>query len=145
MYITCGWHFICINFSKKRGKIWMNLWCFTVKHKCMENNYPKLTCTSKSVRVLKPCYIVPYFLFCVSWLLYVLGNQINIHFLKQTQCCGTKPSFISRGQCYAWEKKKNKTKTTLHQKKNEHSPLISTSDCISIRKKKAVKSKSEWG
>lgn len=98
-------NFVHINFSKKGEQIWMNLRWFTVKHKCLENNFPKITCTSKSVRGLKTCYIVLYFLFCLSCLLYILDNQKkkNQNFLKQIQeinCCGTEHSFISRGQCY---------------------------------------------
>lgn len=61
------------------------------------NNFPKITRTSKSVRGLKPCYIVLYFLFCVSCLLNILGNQININFLKKPSVVGLNTVLFPEG------------------------------------------------
>lgn len=51
------------NFSKKGEQILMNLRWFTVKHKCLENNFPKITRASQS-EVWK--HVILFFTFCFA-------------------------------------------------------------------------------
>lgn len=68
----CGWQFVHMNFSKKGEQILMNLRWFTVKPKCLENNFPKITRTSQS-EVWR--HVILFFLLCASCHLHILDNQ----------------------------------------------------------------------
>lgn len=104
----------------------MNLRCFTVKHNCLENNFPKITRTSKLVRGLKPCYCILFFTFCFAWVASHASNKCTFP--------ETIPVFWT--QFYFQSSVLHKTLSVhLHSHttpKKEHSPLISASDHLSI-------------